>query len=89
MSIADFRTLLVTFMMDTVILAGIPLAVATLSGFVVSALQAVTQIQDQTLNQTIKIAVIVATLLAFGDALVMPLVRSTEQLFLSFAEISR
>lgn len=89
MIVSDFRALLVSFMLDTALLAGIPLFVATVCGLVVSSLQAVTQIQDQTLNQTIKIAAIVVTLLAFGDALVAPLMTGSERLFASFAEIGR
>lgn len=84
MAETEIRALLVAFMLDTAVLAGVPLAVATITGFVVSALQAITQIQDQTLNQTIKIVAIAVCLLVFGNALVAPLLSSTEQLFTNF-----
>ena len=79
-----FGSLLVAFMMDTIILAGIPLAAATVIGLVVSFFQAITQIQDQTFSQTVKIACIVFVLLAFGRALTSPLLNSTMKVFEDF-----
>ena len=84
METTDFIAYLIRFVMNVVVLAGIPLAAATLSGLLVSILQAVTQIQDQTLSQTVKITVIVAILLGFGGSLVLPLMHSTQQLFNEF-----
>lgn len=72
------------FLSDTVFLAGIPLLVATVIGLVVAFLQAVTQIQDQTLGQTVKIGVLVFILLLFGASLISPLVIRTEMLFSDF-----
>lgn len=80
----DFVSYLLQFVLNVVVLAGVPLAAATISGLLVSILQAVTQIQDQTLSQTVKISVIVAILLGFGGSLVMPLMNSTAQLFDEF-----
>ncbi|MEM6339686.1 MAG: flagellar biosynthetic protein FliQ [Pseudomonadota bacterium] len=79
-----FSSLLVTFMIDVAILAGVPLAIATLSGFVISFFQAVTQIQDQTLSQTVKITAVVLVLLIFGVRLSGPLMTSTTQVFEEF-----
>lgn len=85
----SFSSLLVTFMFNVAILAGIPLAVATLSGFVVSFIQAVTQIQDQTLGQTVKISSVVLILLIYGAALSGPLMTSTIQIFEEFSELAK
>jgi len=73
--------------MNVIVLAGIPLAAATLSGLLISTFQAITQIQDQTLSQTVKIVVIVAILLAFGGSLISPLMQSTQQLFDDFGRL--
>jgi len=71
-------------MFDVAILAGIPLGIATLVGLVISFLQAVTQIQDQTLSQTVKIVSISIALLGFGSILTGPLLNSTQKLFEEF-----
>jgi type III secretory pathway component EscS len=84
-----FSSLLISFMVDIAILAGIPLAVATVSGFVISFFQAVTQIQDQTLSQTIKISAVVIVLLVFGARLSAPLMNSTTTVFEDFYVLAR
>lgn len=84
-----FSSLLVMFMFNVTILAGVPLAVATLSGFLISFIQAVTQIQDQTLGQTIKITSVVLVLLIYGVTLSGPLMTSTIQIFEEFPELAR
>ena len=80
---------LIAFMIDVAILAGIPLAVATAAGLIVSFFQAITQIQDQTLAQTVKIVAIVLVLGGFSGALVGPLLNSTQQVFADFHEMVR
>ena len=80
----SFGTYLVAFMLDISLLAGVPLAVATIVGLLISFFQAVTQIQDQTLSQTLKIAAIVVVLLAMGTSLVGPLMSSTREGFADF-----
>lgn len=80
---------LIAFMLDTVILAGVPLAVATVCGLLISIFQAVTQIQDQTLSQTVKIVAIVFVFLTFGGVLVTPLITHTSALFDNFATVGR
>lgn len=85
----SFTGYLVTFMMNTVILAGVPLGVATVAGLIVSFFQAITQIQDQTLSQTIKIVAIVVVLLTMGGTIVTPLLNSTKMMFTDFGEITR
>ncbi|GGG84109.1 flagellar biosynthetic protein FliQ [Salipiger pallidus] len=89
MSDTSFVGYLFSFMLDAAILAGVPLAVATLVGLIVSIFQAVTQIQDQSLSQTVKIAAIGAVLLAFGGVLVAPLMTDTQVLFDSFSATRR
>ena len=80
----SFGTYLVAFMLDISLLAGVPLAVATIVGLLISFFQAVTQIQDQTLSQTLKIAAIVVVLLAMGTSRVGPLMSSTREVFADF-----
>ena len=80
----SFGTYLVAFMLDISLLAGVPLAVATIVGLLISFFQAVTQLQDQTLSQTLKIAAIVVVLLAMGTSLVGPLMRSPREVFADF-----
>ncbi len=82
-----YSSYLVAFMIDIVILAGVPLGVATVCGLFISVFQAVTQIQDQTLSQTVKIVAIVAVLLVFGGVLVSPLVNSTTNVFNEFSNV--
>lgn len=83
----SFGYYLVAFMLDVALLAGVPLAVATLSGLIISFFQAITQIQDQTLSQTIKITAIVVVLLAFGTFLTSPLLSLTRTVFENFHTI--
>ena len=83
MSDPSIGQLLVGFLSDTIYLAGLPLAVATVAALVVAILQAMTQIQDQNLSQTVKIVAIVATLLIMGPTLVKPLLLRSEQAYSS------
>jgi type III secretory pathway component EscS len=80
---------LMAFTMDAMYLTAVPLGAATALGLIISILQAVTQIQDQTLAQTAKISVIGAILILFGGTLVAPLVSNTTQLFDTFATLGR
>ena len=79
-----FLDYLVIFMTAVIVLAGVPLAVATAAGVVVSFLQAITQVQDQTLGQTVKIVVIALTFLLVSGFLVAPLYQSTVSVFDTF-----
>lgn len=85
----SYSTLLVAFVLNTAIIAGVPLLVATVVGLIVSIFQAVTQIQDQTLSQTVKIFSIGFVFLAFGGALVSPLLAVSAELFDTFATLRR
>lgn len=84
---ADFGSILVRFMLHAALLAGVPLAAATVVGLVVSIFQAITQVQDQTLSQTVKIAAISLILLSFGTVLAGPLYNSTTEIFETFGTI--
>ncbi|MEZ5792464.1 MAG: flagellar biosynthetic protein FliQ [Nitratireductor sp.] len=61
-----------------------PLLVATIIAFLVGLFQAVTQIQEQTLPQTIKIVAIALVLLMFGSVLAAPLYAASNELFSNF-----
>ena len=76
----DITSYLVGFLTDTIYLAGIPLLVATVSALAIAILQAMTQIQDQNLSQTIKIAAIVLVFMTIWPSLVQPLLLRTELL---------
>ncbi len=83
----NFGSLLFSFMMNTALIAGVPLAAATLIGVIISFFQAVTQIQDQTLAQTIKIVAIAIIFLSFSSFLLGPYVENTRWVFSNFGEL--
>lgn len=66
-----------------------PLLLATIIAFIVGLFQAVTQIQEQTLPQTIKIMVIGFMLIAFGHTLTAPLYSTSNEIFSRFHEYSK
>lgn len=66
-----------------------PLLLATIIAFIVGLFQAVTQIQEQTLPQTIKIMVIGFMLIAFGGVLTAPLYTASNEIFSRFHEYSK
>ena len=63
-----------------------PLLIATIVAFLVGLFQAVTQIQEQTLPQTIKIFVIGIVLIGFGGLLTAPLYSASDEIFSRFHE---
>ena len=65
------------------------LGVAALVGLVVGLLQAVTQIQDQTLPQSIKLVAVLVTLVLTGAWMAGPLVEQARQVFDAFPAIGR
>ena len=77
----EFSTLFLGFLTDVTYLAGIPLVVATAAALTVSVLQAMTQIQDQNISQTVKIVAIVVVFGVSGTSLVKPLVERTNSTF--------
>jgi len=66
-----------------------PLLGAMAVGLIVGVLQAVTQVQDQSLPIAFKLLVVIAILALAGPLLVVPLVRSSSQLLDSFPAMTR
>ena len=69
------------------VLSAPPLIVAAVVGLTVGLLQAVTQIQDQSLPLVFKTIAIMVCLVVFGPMLVAPLSEFTDQIFKDFATI--
>ncbi|MEM6616476.1 MAG: flagellar biosynthetic protein FliQ [Pseudomonadota bacterium] len=84
MPIATLESTLFSMLYYAALFVGPPLLIGTIVAFVVGLFQAVTQIQEQTLPQTIKIAAIAFILLVFGAVLISPLHALTNQVFDSF-----
>lgn len=63
---------------------GIPLGAAIIGGLLIGIIQTATQIQDQTLPQSIKLFVVIAVYAAIGGSLLYPLSQFTETLFRDF-----
>jgi len=66
-----------------------PLILSTVVAFLIGLLQAITQIQEQTLPQTVKILVIGFLLIAFGGVLSAPFYSTSDEIFSRFHEYSR
>ncbi len=66
------------------IIGGPVLLVAGGLGFLTGLIQAVTQIQDQTFPQIIKIIAVSAVLLTLGQRLGAPIVSHSEEIFATF-----
>lgn len=75
---------LYSVMYYSAILAGPPLIVGTIAAFIVGLFQAVTQIQEQTLPQTVKMLAIGGVLILMGGLLSAPLYSLSDQLFSEF-----
>jgi flagellar biosynthetic protein FliQ len=71
------------------VVSGPPVVVSLLVGFVVSVLQATTQIQEQTLTFVPKLVAVFLTLAVAGPWIAAQLTRFTEALFLAFPEVVR
>ena len=65
-----------------------PLLIGTVVAFLIGLLQAITQIQEQTLPQTIKILVIGFVLIIFGSTLTAPLYTASDEIFSTFHKYS-
>ncbi len=66
-----------------------PLLAAMAVGLAVGILQAVTQVQDQSLPMTFKLLAVMLVLALGGPLLVAPLVREATALFDGFATLAR
>jgi type III secretion protein S len=71
------------------ILCGPVLAVAAMAGVLMGLIQAITQIQDQTLPQTIKLLVVSAALFFMGYRMSLPLMEVSRDIFNNFHIIVR
>lgn len=71
-------------MLTVAILSAPPLIVASVFGLLIAILQAVTQIQDQSFPQVIKLIVVAIVMAMFGGVLSVPLIQHTEKLFSEF-----
>ncbi len=71
------------------IMTGPILAVAAVAGLLMGLLQAITQIQDQTLPQIVKILVVSATVFFLGFRLSSPLMEFSRDIFNNFHTIVR
>ena len=69
----------------TLLLSAAPMLASMLVGFVVSLLQATTQIQEQTLSYVPKLVAVFVTLMVLGPWILFQAVRFTTVLFESIA----
>jgi type III secretion protein S len=65
------------------------LAVAAGVGLLVGLVQAVTQIQDQSLPQILKLVAVLLTIVLLGSVLTGPLVQAAQQAFDDIPSVSR
>jgi type III secretion protein S len=81
---------LVTRTLLLVMYASLPvLAIAAVVGFLVGLIQAVTQIQDQSLPQTLKLVAVLVTVALLGPLLSGPLLHHAEAILDQFPSLSR
>ena len=66
-----------------------PLIAAAIVGLMIGLLQAVTQIQDQTLSLVFKLLAVMLTLMVVGPLLLGPLLDQTEHLLAEFPAMTR
>ncbi|HWW05976.1 type III secretion system export apparatus subunit SctS [Collimonas sp.] len=72
-----------------VMLSAPPLIVATMCGLVVSLIQAVTQIQDQTLPYVVKLVAVAVTLAAMGRWIGVELIHLVDLALLMVPDVGR
>ena len=70
-------------------LSMIPIAVATVIGILVSLLQALTQIQEQTLGFAVKLVAITITIMAASSWMGGEIMLYTQEIFKNFAFLAR
>lgn len=76
-------------LMLSILLSAPPLIIAAACGMIVSLLQAVTQIQDQTLPYVVKLVAVGATLAATGRWIGVELIELTNLAFTLVPDIGR
>ena len=89
MTNADLLFHLQTTLLLVLYLSAPVLGVAATVGLIVGLLQAVTQIQDQSLPQTLKLAAILITIILLGSTLSAALIRETRSVLDIFPAIAR
>ena len=89
MTAAGYAQELYGFLLAALLLAGPALLTAGALGLGLGILQAVTQIQDQTLPSVLKIVVISFGLFLLGGRLAIPLHDRTVEVFASFPSLVR
>jgi type III secretion protein S len=72
-----------------IMLSAPPLLIATLCGLVVSLVQAVTQIQDQTLPYVVKLVAVAVTLAGMGRWIGVEMIRLADLAFVMVPDIGR
>ena len=78
-----------TCMIIVLKLSLIPIVVATVIGLIVSLLQALTQIQEQTLGFAVKLVAITVTIMACASWMGGELMLYTQEIFKNFAFVAR
>ncbi|MDX5378789.1 MAG: flagellar biosynthetic protein FliQ [Halomonas sp.] len=84
-----FLTLMNNALWTVLLLSAPALLAAIVIGFGIGLLQALTQIQDQSLPQAVKVIVIMLVLIVGGPLLVGQLINLTDQVLDNFAAWSR
>lgn len=76
--------------LSLILLLSMPvLLIASVVGLLVGLLQAVTQIQDQTLPLAVKLIAVILSIVLMGPLLVGPLLEHTEQIYREFPTLTR
>ncbi len=88
MEIADLTHHLNSVLLIILFVSAPILGVAAFVGLSAGLLQAVTQVQDQSLPQTLKLVAILVTIVLLGSALSTGLVRETRTIFDEFPAIA-
>jgi type III secretion protein S len=86
---ATISSALYKILWDAAILVGPPLLISTVVAFIIGIFQAVTQTQEQTLPQTVKMVVITLVLVMFGGTLAAPLFATSVEIFTTFHRYQR
>jgi type III secretion protein S len=87
MSSEDAMFYLTESMMLTMILSMPPIIVASVVGILISLLQALTQVQEQTLSFAIKLVAVAVTIVAMSGLLGAQMLNYTLKLFNEFPQI--
>lgn len=86
---ATISSMLYKILLDAAILVGPPLLISTVIAFLIGIFQAVTQTQEQTLPQTVKMVVITLVMMMFGTVLAAPFYATSVEIFTTFHRYQR